>query len=130
MPPYAELHCLSNFSFLRGASHPGELVREAHRQGYSALALTDECSMAGIVRAWEAAKQVGLPLITGSEFVIPSASEGSAKLVLLAEDHDGYSEICRLITLGRRRAGKGAYRLDREDFANGARGCQVLWIPS
>ena len=63
---YAELHCLSNFSFLRGASHPHELVREAQRLGYSALALTDECSLAGIVRAWEAAKQAGLALIAGS----------------------------------------------------------------
>jgi error-prone DNA polymerase len=147
---YAELHCLSNFSFLRGASHPHELVREAKRLGYAALALTDECSLAGIVRGWEASKQAGLPLITGAEFVIPSPSTslrtGSArnpfkgslanarddtdlKLVLLAEDHDGYSEICRLITLGRRRAGKGAYQLSREDFAGGARGCQLLWVP-
>jgi error-prone DNA polymerase len=144
MPPYAELHCLSTFSFLRGASHPHELVGEAQRLGYAALALTDECSLAGIVRAWEAAKQAGLPLIVGSEFsVIPSVSEGSLKgiprfarndtglkLVLLAEDHAGYSEICRLITLGRRRASKGSYRLAREDFAGGARGCQVLWAPA
>jgi error-prone DNA polymerase len=122
---YAELHCLSNFSFLRGASHAHELVREAQRLGYSALALTDECSLAGIVRAWEAAKQAGLPLITGSEFVLADG----LKLVLLAEDHDGYSEICRLITLGRRRADKGRYRLNREDFAGAARGCQLLWVP-
>jgi error-prone DNA polymerase len=152
MPPYAELHCVSNFSFLRGASHPGELVREAARLGYSALALTDECSLAGIVRAWEAAKEVKLPLIAGSEFcVIPSAGvipsgardllpngiprryaprdDTALTLVLLAEDHEGYSEICRLITLGRRRAEKGAYSLSREDFAGGARGCQLLWVP-
>jgi error-prone DNA polymerase len=137
---YAELHCLSNFSFLRGASHPHELVRQAKELGYAALGITDECSLAGVVRAWEAAKQVGLPLVIGAEFVIPSDSEGSpqeiprsarndTKLVLLAEDHAGYSEACRLITLGRRRAGKGAYRLAREDFAGGARGCQVLWVP-
>jgi error-prone DNA polymerase len=122
---YAELHCLSNFSFLRGASHPHELVHEARRLGYTALALTDECSLAGIVRAWEASKQAGLPLIAGSEFVLADG----LKLVLLAEDHGGYSEICRLITLGRRRAGKGAYHLSREDFTEGARGCQLLWIP-
>jgi len=122
---YAELHCLSNFSFLRGASHPHELVRQAQKLGYSALALTDECSLAGIVRAWEAAKEVGLPLVTGSEFVL----QDGLKLVLLAEDHDGYSEICRLITLGRRRAEKGAYCLTRGDFSGGARGCQLLWVP-
>ncbi len=122
---YAELHCLSNFSFLRGASHPHELVRQAQKLGYTALALTDECSLAGIVRAWEAAQDVKLPLITGSEFVLGDGP----RLVLLAEDHDGYSGICRLITLGRRRAGKGAYRLERDDFSAGARGCQLLWIP-
>jgi len=124
-PTYAELHCLSNFSFLRGASHPHELVRQAKELGYSALALTDECSLAGIVRAWETAKEVSLPLVIGSEF---SLHDG-LKLVLLAEDHAGYSEICRLITLGRRRAPKGSYRLTREDFAGGAPGCQLLWVP-
>ncbi len=67
-PGYAELHCISNFSFLRGASHPEELVTRAHELGYSALALTDECSLAGIVRAHIVAREVGLPLIVGSEF--------------------------------------------------------------
>ena len=56
MSDYAELHCLSNFSFLRGASHPAELVTRAHELGYRALALTDECSLAGVVRAYEAAR--------------------------------------------------------------------------
>jgi len=59
-PSYAELHCISNFSFLRGASHPEELVDEAHTLGYDALALTDECSMAGTVRAHLQAKQCGI----------------------------------------------------------------------
>jgi error-prone DNA polymerase len=122
---YAELHCLSNFSFLRGASHPHELVRQARALGYAALALTDECTLAGVVRAWETAKQVGLPLVIGSEFVLTDG----AKLVLLAAGHDGYSEICRLVTAGRRRAPKGRYRLGREDFANGAPGCELLWMP-
>ena len=108
MTMYAELHCLSNFSFLRGASHPGELVREAHRLGYSALALTDECSMAGIVRAWEASKETGLPLVIGAEFVIPRsmatrdlvpnairrcARDDTLDLVLLAQDHDGFIHV-------------------------------------
>src|SRR5690242_11379910 len=62
LPEYAELHCLSNFSFLRGASHPEELVERAHGLGYAALAITDECSVAGVVRAHLAAKQLGLPL--------------------------------------------------------------------
>ncbi len=67
MTQYAELHCLSNFTFLRGASHPQELVERAHSLGYSALAITDECSVAGVVRAHLAAKPCALPLIIGSE---------------------------------------------------------------
>src|SRR5437870_3632127 len=65
---YAELHCVSNFSFLRGASHPEELVTRAHELGYAALAITDECSLAGVVRAHVEARKCGLPLIIGSEF--------------------------------------------------------------
>ena len=68
MTGYAELHCVSNFTFLRGASHPGELIYQAHNLGYSALAITDECSMAGIVRAHDAAKKIGFKLIVGAEF--------------------------------------------------------------
>ena len=70
LPDYAELHCLSNFSFLRGASHPEELVERAGALGYAALALTDECSLAGAVRAHQAAKECGLALILGTEIVL------------------------------------------------------------
>ena len=69
LPEYAELHCLSNFSFLRGASHPEELVERAAALGYRALAITDECSLAGAVRAHQAAKESGLKLILGTEIV-------------------------------------------------------------
>ena len=65
LPAYAELHCLSNFSFLRGASHAGELVDRALKLGYAALAITDECSFAGSVRAHLAAREAGLKLIHG-----------------------------------------------------------------
>ena len=67
MTQYAELHCLTNFTFLRGASHPQELVERACALGYRALAITDECSVAGVVRAHLAAKACGLPLIVGAE---------------------------------------------------------------
>ena len=67
LPDYAELHCLSNFTFLRGASHAEELATRAAGLGYTALAITDECSLAGVVRAHVAAKAAGLPLIVGSE---------------------------------------------------------------
>ncbi|MFT8055343.1 PHP domain-containing protein, partial [Salmonella enterica] len=68
LPGYAELHCLSNFSFLRGASSPAQLVQRAKALGYQALALTDECSVAGAVRAFEAARDCEMALIHGSEF--------------------------------------------------------------
>src|SRR4029434_7302932 len=79
LPEYAELHCLSNFTFLRGASSPEELVERARELGYSALAITDECSVAGAVRAHVAAKRCGLPLVTGSEIRLVDG----LKLVLL-----------------------------------------------
>ena len=69
-PSYAELHCLTNFTFLRGASHSEELVERASKLGYSALAITDECSLAGVVRAHVAAKEAGLKLIIGTELTI------------------------------------------------------------
>src|SRR5471032_790242 len=96
-PAYAELHCLSNFSFLRGASHPDELVGRAHALGYAALAITDECSVAGAVRAHLAAKQHGLKLIVGSEFAL-SAASSAPRLILLATDREGYGNLAELIT--------------------------------
>ena len=121
---YAELHCLSNFSFQRGASSALELFERAKRQGYSALAITDECTLSGIVRAWQAAKAVGLPLIIGSEVRI----ENGPKLVLLVQDLSGYQHLCRLITVARRRAEKGRYRLLLEDFEQPLPGLLALWV--
>ncbi|MGQ0509297.1 MAG: error-prone DNA polymerase [Betaproteobacteria bacterium] len=126
LPDYAELHCLSNFSFLRGASQPEELAARAAALGYAALALTDECSLAGIVRAHVAAKQHGLKLLIGAEFRL---QEGD-RLVLLAPDRRAYGALCGLITTGRRRAKKGAYALAREDVARVAwSGLLALWLP-
>jgi len=125
LPDYAELHCLSNFSFQRGASHAWELCERAVRHGYRALAITDECSLAGIVRAWQAAKEYDLHLIVGSEFQL----EHGPKLVLLAESLHGYQQLCRLITVARRRADKGSYRALREDFDGDLDGLLCLWLP-
>jgi len=125
MSSYAELHCVSNFSFLRGASHPGELVREAHNLGYSALALTDECSMAGVVRAYEEARKIDFNLIIGSEF---RTIEGT-HLVLLAPSQKAYSQVCQLITLARAEAKKGSYRLTRSQCAlTDLSECLALWV--
>ena len=126
LPDYAELHCLSNFSFLRGASHAEELVARARALGYAALAITDECSFAGAVRAHLAAKEAGLKLIIGSEI---SLVEGM-KLVLLARNRAGYGNLSALVTLGRRRAEKGAYRLTRNDLDWGVPDCLCLWVAS
>ena len=123
---YAELHCLSNFTFLRGASHPQELVERAHTLGYSAIAITDECSVAGVVRAHMAAKLLKIKLLIGSEFRL----ECGLKLVALAIDRRGYAQLCRLISRGRRAAEKGSYSLTRVDVTNAAlESCFVLWIP-
>ena len=129
MTDYAELHCVSNFSFLRGASHPAELVTRAHELGYRALALTDECSMAGVVRAYEAARALPagsrLQLIVGAEF---RCSDG-LQVVLLAPEQRAYAQICRLITRARRRAAKGRYELTPADLDAGLDACLALWLP-
>ena len=112
--PYAELHCLSNFSFQRGASHPEELVERAAALDYAAIAITDECSLAGVVRAHRALQDMpvrGRPkLIIGSEFQLADGPH----VVLLAANRRGYGQLSRLITQARRAADKGYYHIDRE----------------
>ncbi|MGY3299794.1 error-prone DNA polymerase [Pseudomonas sp. TE6288] len=123
-PGYAELHCLSNFSFQRGASSADELFRRAREQGYQALAITDECTLAGIVRAWQAAKQHQVRLIVGSEVRVHQGP----KLVLLAQDLAGYQSLCALITRARRRSQKGSYQLLVEDLEAHHQGLLALWV--
>ena len=135
LPDYAELHCVSNFSFLRGASSPEELVHRAAELGYRALAITDECSLAGIVRAHVEAQAIGLKLLIGSEFV----TGDGLQLVLIAQNRNGYGNLCELITLARMRSEKGSYRIERADFEAyhsgavahlaGMPDCLALWIP-
>ncbi len=125
MSAYAELHALSNLTFLKGASHPEELVETAAALGYAALAITDECSVSGIVRAHTAAKDCGLDLLVGAEFRL----EGGPKLVALAQNRRGYAALCRLITRGRRAAEKGSYLVTPADFADGLPHCLLLWVP-
>jgi error-prone DNA polymerase len=125
LPAYAELHCLSNFSFLRGASHPEELVERAHALGYAALALTDECSVAGVVRAHLAARACGVKLLIGSECTLADG----VKLVLLATDRASYGNLTQIVTRGRRHAAKGRYALARADVAAHAGGLLALWLP-
>ncbi|MGI9154090.1 MAG: PHP domain-containing protein, partial [Rubrivivax sp.] len=146
---YAELHCRSNFSFLTGASHPEELVQRAHALGYAALAITDECSLAGVVRAHLEAKRVGLHLIVGAQMQLSAPSgkqtpspldpcHASPHLVLLAQSRRGYGNLSHWITLARRRAGKGAYLAHAADLEGkapsapmlaGLPGCAALLVP-
>jgi error-prone DNA polymerase len=129
LPDYAELFCLSNFSFLQGASRAEELVARAVQLGYHALALTDECSLAGVVRAHAEAKKAGLPFIVGAHFHL-QAADGSAalSLVLLAQNRNGYGNLCELITLGRTRSEKGSYLL-RPDDIEGMPDCLAILLP-
>ena len=118
LPAYAELQCASNFSFLRGASHPEQLVARAAALGYSALAITDECSLAGVVRAHVEAKRHQLSLIIGSQFRVHTEEGNCLTLIALVMNREGYGNLCELITLARSRAEKGEYHLTLTDFTH------------
>lgn len=129
IPGYAELWCLSNVSFLRGASHAEELVERAKALGYSALAITDECSMAGIVRAHVAAKEAGLKLIAGAQFEV--RADASFTMIVLARNLNGYGNLCEFITGLRRTSEKGTYALDHDQIdADALADCLVLAAPA
>jgi error-prone DNA polymerase len=110
---YAELHCKSNFSFLEGASHPDELVQQAAQLGYAALALTDRASVAGVVRGFAPARDLGFKYIVGSE-VHPT---DAPSMVLWPTDRKAYGRLCRLISRGRLRCEKGSCELTWRDIA-------------
>ncbi|MAO50949.1 MAG: error-prone DNA polymerase [Pusillimonas sp.] len=123
LPNYAELDCLSNFTFLKGASHPEELVQQAHQAGYSALALADECSVAGAVRAHIKAQECGLHFIVGSRFMLHHHEQRCGELLVLVANKEGYGNLCQLITLARSRASKKThYQLNLHDLVAGAPG--------
>ena len=126
---FAELHTKSHYTFLTGASSPEELVYQAAELGYSAIAITDECSFAGLVKAYKASEECGIKLIVGSEFTI-TIEHQTARLVLLAPSRRAYSEISALITKGRRRSRKGEYSLSIDDLRFGLRHCLAIWFPS
>ncbi|MDQ0609104.1 error-prone DNA polymerase [Variovorax sp. W1I1] len=147
LPDYAELHCLTNFSFQRGASTPEEVVERAYQLGYAALAITDECSVAGIVRAYvcrrdmehtldeyerENPEEPPIPrnltfrLLFGSEFRFERF-----KLVVIANDTEGWGNLCEFITAARNtELPKGEYRVSWEDSdVASLQNCQVLFVP-
>jgi error-prone DNA polymerase len=116
--PYAEIHCRTNYSFLEGASHPDELVNRAAELGLTALAITDRHSLAGVVRAHAAARDMGYKLLIGAE-VIPQQHSGA---VIFATDRAAYSRLCQMLTRGRRQAPKGECLLSFNDVAEHAEG--------
>ena len=126
MIPYAELQVTSNFSFLRGAAHPEELVTRAAELGHGAIALTDRNTLAGIVRAHLAAKEVGVRLVVGARLDFTDAPS----VLCLPEDRAAYGRLSKLITLGRRRAPKGECAIAREDLFDHGEGQIVIALPS
>jgi error-prone DNA polymerase len=123
--PYAELQCASHFSFLRGASSCEELFAQAQACGLEALAITDRNSLAGVVRAHEAAKATGVRLVVGCRLEL---ADGATVLVFPI-DRAAYSRLCRLLTLGKARAGKGGCHLDWDDLAAHAEGLVAVLVP-
>jgi len=134
LPAYCELHCLSNFSFLRGASHADELVKQAVLHGYAGLAITDECSFAGVVRAYDVIKGSLFRLIIGSEFRFTGDEEREpelphSRIVLLAQSLAGYQAISGLITYARLKADKGSYSFYRYYLHKEPTDCLCLYVP-
>jgi error-prone DNA polymerase len=124
IPPFAELQTTTNYSFLRGASHPEELFAQAATLGLPALGVTDRNSVAGIVRAWEAARATSLRLVAGCRIDL---TDGTA-LLLYPTDRPAWSRLCRLLTLGNGRGGKGACLLDWDDVAAAAEGLLAIRV--
>ncbi|WP_377512278.1 error-prone DNA polymerase [Octadecabacter sp. R77987] len=134
-PGYAELCTTSNFTFLRGASHPEELITRAAALGLKALAITDRNSLAGVVRAFSALRELRrehgdgarLPkLIIGARLAL---RDTSTHWIALPHDRAGYARLTRLLTLGKRRAPKGDCYLDLPDLQQGCAGMTLIALP-
>ncbi len=117
VPDYVELRTASSFSFLRGASHPEELVERAAALGYRRLAITDHDGLYGVVKAHAAGRRLGVQIIVGAEIHLNEAQEHELSLVLLAQNRRGYANLCRMLSAGRMRVGKGGIQLSLEDVA-------------
>lgn len=120
---YAQLFTTTNFTFLTGASHPDEYVYRAAELGYAAIAITDECSLAGVVKAFAATKECGIKLIIGSRFRLSNGMD----LIAIAPSRLAYAELSGFITLARRRAKKGSYEAHFEDLRFRLRNCLIIW---
>ena len=133
---WVELQVMSNFSFLRGASHPEELISEASQSGYHAVALTDLNTVGGIVRAHAAAEITGIRFITGAQISLLESFEPNVEpegpylqVLVYPTTRDGYGALCSILTLGKRRAAKGACLLSIEDFLTAQKDLLCILIP-
>jgi len=126
MPPYAELAVTTNYAFLRGASHPHELVQQAHALGLTAIGITDRNSVAGVVRAHVQAKELGMRILPGTRLVF---SDGTPDILAYPRDRAAWGRLCRLLTTGNRRAEKGDCILRLEDLIDHAEGLQLILLP-
>ena len=121
---YSHLNTTTNFTFLTGASHPPEYIQRAAELGYDALAITDECSLAGIVKAFVAAEDLNFKLIVGSRFTLSNGMQ----IIAIAPTRAAYAELSGFITLARRRANKGEYEAHFEDLRFRLQTCLIIWI--
>ncbi|MCH8261214.1 MAG: error-prone DNA polymerase [Planctomycetes bacterium] len=127
---YVELHVTSNFTFLHGASHPEELVQQAATLGHCAAAITDRNTLSGIVRAHIAAKDIGIPLVVGCRVELQTQPEAPPLSVLVyPTNRAAYSRLCRLLTLGKRRAPKGQCELTLHDLIEHHEGLLAIIVP-
>jgi error-prone DNA polymerase len=122
--PYAELDVTSNFSFLRGASHPDELVNAAALMGYRAIGIADINSFAGVVRMHEAAEKVGLRFMVGVKLIFTDAPA----VIAWPTDRAAYARLCRLLTVGKRRTEKGKCELALNDFLERSDGVHAAMV--
>ncbi|MEQ1752943.1 MAG: error-prone DNA polymerase [Micropepsaceae bacterium] len=123
---YTELATTTNFSFLRGASHPHELVTEAHALGLAGIGIADRNSLAGVVRAHVQAKELGTKLLIGTRLVF---SDGTPDILAYPQDRAAYGRLSRLLTVGNRRAEKGDCILTLDDLIEHAEGLQFILVP-
>ena len=127
IPRYAELCVTSNFSFLRGASHPEELVNRAEKLGFAGIAIADRNSLAGVVRGHMAAKEAGIRFATGCRLVF---MDGTPDILIWPKDRKAYGNLCELLSLGKRRAPKGECHLTLQDLLERGEGCLLAVVPT
>src|SRR5690349_18902025 len=128
IPHYAELAVTTNFSFLRGASHPGEFVEQAALLGHAAIGIADRNSLAGVVRAYEQWKKLDSPpkLLVGARLVF---HDGTPDILAYPKNRKAYGWLCRLLSIGKLRAEKGECLLDFKDLQEKRRGLLLIVIP-